>query len=141
MQYLDMVIEETQRMYPAASRVDRICNQDYEFEGIKLKKGQLWVASIFGLHYDEELYPNPEKFDPERFNETNKKTRDNISHIPFGAGPRSCIAMRFAVLEMKILLATILSKFKFEKCDQTQIGYNFKYVRFYSDFKLNDFLL
>ena len=86
MSYMDMFIEETQRMYPATPRVDRVCSQDYEFEGIKLKRGQIWVASIGALHYDEELYPNPEKFDPERFNEKNKKSREQVAHIPFGAG-------------------------------------------------------
>ena len=86
MKYLDMTIQETQRMYPPVTRIDRVCNQDYEFEGIKLTKGQLWVASVNALHYDEELYPNPENFDPERFNEVNKKTRENEAHIPFGAG-------------------------------------------------------
>ena len=120
-----MVINETQRMYPAAGRLDRICNEDYEFEGIKMKKGQLWIGAIYALHHDEELYPNPEKFDPERFNEENRKTRDNISLIPFGDGPRSCIAMRFAILEMKILMAVLLTKFKFVKCDQTEVSLNF----------------
>jgi cytochrome P450 len=83
-----MVIEESLRMFPAAHRVERVCNQDYEFDGIKIKQGQLLIVSINSLHYDEELYPNPEKFDPERFNETNRKTRDQVTHMPFGAGKR-----------------------------------------------------
>jgi cytochrome P450 len=119
MKYMDMVIDETQRLYPAATRLDRVANQDYEFEGIKLQKGQIWACSIVGVHYDEETYPNPKKFDPERFNDKNKATRDQMTHLPFGAGPRNCIAIRFALLEMKILLATLLSKSKFVKCDET----------------------
>lgn len=75
MTYMDMVINETMRMYPATPRVDRICNQDYEFEGIKLKKGQIWTGYIYALHYDKDLYPNPQKFDPERFNEENKHSK------------------------------------------------------------------
>ena len=86
MTYLDCFIHETMRMYPATPRTDRICSQDYEFEGIKLVKGQLWSACIYALHYDEVLYPNPFKFDPERFNEENKKSRDPYAHMPFGAG-------------------------------------------------------
>ena len=116
-----MVIDETQRMYPAAQRLDRTCTQDYEYEGIKIEKGQIWTLSVSGLHYDEELYPKPDLFDPERFNETNKKSRDSMAHLPFGAGPRNCIAMRFALLEIKILLATILSNYKFVKCDETEV--------------------
>ena len=65
--------------------------------------------------------------------EVNKKQRPNESFIPFGAGPRSCVAQRFALLEMKLLLASILFKFKFEKCSKTIVIYfvrnlkNFKY--------------
>ena len=107
MTYLEMFIEETQRMYPAATRLDRVCNQDYEFEGIKLTRGQVWVASINSLHYDEDLYPNPEKFDPERFNETNKKTREQVAHLPFGAG-FFFIKISFAY---KFISTNFLSKF------------------------------
>jgi cytochrome P450 len=63
-------------------------------------------------------------FDPERFSEKNKKSREQVAHIPFGAGPRNCIAMRFAILEMKILLSVILSKYKFIKCDETEVRLN-----------------
>jgi len=119
-QYLDMVIDETQRLYPAASRLDRVCKDDYEYEGIKMKKGQIWAFSIYGVHYDPNNYSEPEKFDPERFSPENKKLRDPLTHIPFGAGPRICIAQRFALLEMKILITKILSQFKFIKCDETE---------------------
>ena len=76
MAYLEMVIDETQRMFPPVTRIDRVCNHDYEFENIKLAKGQLWIASVNALHYDEELYPNPQQFDPERFNSVNKIKRE-----------------------------------------------------------------
>ena len=119
MSFMEMVIDETMRMYPAAIRTDRTTSSDYESNGIKFKKGQLVNVLIYALHHDEQLYPEPHKFIPERFNEANKKQRPNESFIPFGAGPRSCVAQRFALLEMKLLLASILSKFKFEKCSKT----------------------
>jgi len=121
MTYLEMVIDETQRMFPPVTRIDRVCNQDYEFENIKLAKGQLWIASVNALHYDEELYPNPQQFDPERFNPVNKKSRENEAHLPFGAGPRSCLGMRFAMISIKILIASLLKQFKFVECEETEV--------------------
>ncbi len=93
MAYMDMIINETLRLYPAAFRVDRVANSDYEYKGLKMKKGQVWSASIYSLHHDPEFYPEPEKFDPERFNEENKRKRDSAAYIPWGAGPRHCIGI------------------------------------------------
>ncbi len=90
-QYLDMVIEENMRMYPPATRIDRVCNKDYEFEGVKIPKGQLVTIPIWALHHDPNIYPDPYTFNPDRFNEENKKKRANEAYIPFGNGPRSCI--------------------------------------------------
>nr|QUF59371.1 cytochrome p450 CYP3044B4 [Brachionus angularis] len=119
MNYMNMVIDETLRMYPPALRFDRVAKEDYEYEDIKIKKGQIISVPIWALHHDEEVYPDPDKFIPERFNDENKKSRDSSAYLPFGSGPRSCIGMRFAFLEIKFTLAAILSKFKFVKCDKT----------------------
>ena len=121
MKYMDMVVDETLRMYPPATRLDRVASNDYEFEGIKIKKGQVIGVPIYALHHNPELYPNPEEFDPERFNDENKKTRDNVAYLPFGAGPRNCIGMRFALIEIKLLLASLLSKYRFVTCDKTVV--------------------
>lgn len=67
MKYMDMVIDETLRMFPPAVLTDRVANSDYESNGIKIPKGQTVVISIWGLHHDPDIYPNPEVFDPERF--------------------------------------------------------------------------
>ena len=118
-----MVIDETMRMYPPLVRTDRVCNKDYQYENIKLETGQIWSVPIYALHHDPDIYPNPEKFDPERFSDANKKTRDNsAAFIPFGAGPRSCIGMRFALIEIKLLLSAILRKYTFEKCEKTLVS-------------------
>lgn len=122
MKYMSMVIDETLRMYPAAVRLDRVANEDFEFEGIKIQKGQFVMVPLWALHHDPDVYPEPEKFNPERFSESNLKLRDSVAFMPFGAGPRNCIGLRFALLEMKICLANILSKFKFSKCEQTIVN-------------------
>lgn len=56
-----------------------------------MEKGTAVLVSIRNIHYDEEIYPDPEKFDPDRFNFENKNNRHHYAHIPFGEGPRICI--------------------------------------------------
>lgn len=121
MKYMDMVIDETLRMYPVVVRVDRVASADYDYNGLKIKKGQMIIASIYAIHNDPDIYPEPEQFRPERFDEAQKKTRDNAAFMPFSLGQRNCIGMRFALMEIKLLLSTILSKYRFEKCEKTPV--------------------
>ena len=121
MKYMDMVIDETLRMYPPAPRLDRVASEDYEYEGIKIKKGQVVAVQIYALHHNPEIYPNPEEFIPERFSDENKKSRESVAYLPFGAGPRNCIGMRFAIIEIKLLLTSILSKYRFSTCEKTLV--------------------
>lgn len=121
---MDMVIDETLRLNPPSSRFDRVASKDYEFgDGLKIKKGQVIVVPINPLHQDPEIYPDPERFDPERFSDENKKTRDNAAFMPFGIGPRNCIGMRFAIIEMKLIFASILVKYRFVPCDKTPVSF------------------
>jgi cytochrome P450 len=122
--FMDMIINETLRLYPPGLRVERACSQDYTYNGLEIKKGQVWSGLVFALHHDPEIYPDPYKFDPERFNEQNRKSRENEAFQGFGAGPRNCVASRFAMVVMKIALATVLSKFQFEKCEKTVVSEN-----------------
>ncbi|CAF0846127.1 unnamed protein product [Brachionus calyciflorus] len=119
MHFMDNVINETLRMFPPAVRLDRIASADYEYNGMKIPKGMVWSVPIWALHHDPEIYPEPDCFRPERFDEKEKNLRENVAFLPFGAGPRNCVGMRFALLEIKILLTIVLSKYSFEKCDKT----------------------
>jgi cytochrome P450 family 6 len=84
---------ETLRKYPPLPILTRVCTKDYTVPNttIKIKKGDMVGISTQALHNDPEYYPDPEKFDPERFSEENKKTRPDFTWIPFGEGPRLCI--------------------------------------------------
>lgn len=96
MKYLDQVVSETLRKWPIGVQIDRICVKDYVYDdGDKLKfhieKGTNVVFSLYGVHRDPKYYPDPEKFDPERFSNENKHHILPGTYAPFGIGPRNCI--------------------------------------------------
>lgn len=74
------------------------------------------------MHHDPEIYPEPDKFEPERFGDESRRKRENESFIPFGAGPRGCVGMRFALLVIKTCLATILPNYQFVTCEKTVVS-------------------
>ena len=77
-----------------------------------IPKGTNCFVYAFMVHRDEKYYPEPEKFDPERFLPENSKDRHPFAFIPFSAGRRNCIGQRFAMMEEKVILANILRKFE-----------------------------
>jgi len=119
--YLDMVVQESLRMYPAAVRFDRMCKEDYNLNGIIIPRDSVIHVPVYAIHMDPENYPNPEKFIPERFTPEEKSKRDPILYLPFGFGPRNCIGMRIALFEMKMAIASLLAKFKILPTDTTPI--------------------
>lgn len=95
MKYLDQVICETLRKWPSGVPTDRICIKDYLYDDGNLKftieKGSNVVFTNVGMHRDPKYFPDPEKFDPERFNDDNKHNIKPCTYTPFGNGPRNCI--------------------------------------------------
>lgn len=122
MEYLDRVFQETLRKYPPLPVLNRQCTMPYTIPGSKLvlEKGTRVVIPVLGLHTDPEYFPNPEKFDPERFTEEEKAKRPNYVYMPFGEGPRNCIGMRFGQLQTKLGLAVLLHHYKFSPCEKTE---------------------
>ncbi|KAL9700708.1 hypothetical protein quinque_004149 [Culex quinquefasciatus] len=116
MTYLDMVVSETLRKWPAFPSSDRECSKDYQLneDGLRLnfRKGDSVWVSVWALHRDEQNFPEPERFDPERFAEGNKQTIRPFTYMPFGVGPRSCIGNRFALLVAKITLVDLIRNFE-----------------------------
>ena len=88
-----MVISETLRMYPILPYLDRMPENDYQFPGTKLtlKAGTPLVVPMRSLHMDPNHFPQPHKFDPERFSDENKKRIKPNTYFPFGDGPRICV--------------------------------------------------
>ncbi|XP_004617399.1 cytochrome P450 3A12-like isoform X1 [Sorex araneus] len=121
MEYLDMVVSETLRLYPSAGRIERVCKEDVEINGLFIPKGTVVMIPIFVLHKDPELWTEPEEFHPERFSSQNKDSINPYVYMPFGAGPRNCIGMRFALMSLKLAVVKTLQNFTFKPCEETQI--------------------
>ncbi|XP_078377241.1 cytochrome P450 3A4-like [Oculina patagonica] len=121
--YLDCVINESLRLCPPIFQMNRSCQEDYDFNGLHIPAGMEVIIPTYAIHRDPDAWPNPEKFDPERFRSGTKDDRDRHSYqfLPFGAGPRNCIAERFALMEIKIALVKILMKYKFIQSPETQV--------------------
>ncbi|EZA62496.1 Cytochrome P450 6k1 [Ooceraea biroi] len=121
--YLEMVVSESLRMYPPLGYLNRIANNTYKMPNSDLvvEKGTPIFISMLGMHFDPEYFPNPNKFDPERFTEENKQNRPSCVYFPFGDGPHMCIGTRFAYLQMKLSIIKILAKFEIVPCEKTLI--------------------
>ncbi|KAI1884629.1 hypothetical protein AGOR_G00228350 [Albula goreensis] len=121
MEYLDMILNEVLRMYPVGVRLERMCKKSVEINGMTIPKGMAVQVPIYALHYDPSLWPEPEVFRPERFSKENRENMDPYTFLPFGAGPRNCIGMRFAVVMMKLAIVEVLQNFTFAVCEETQV--------------------
>nr|AXN72720.1 cytochrome P450 3a7 [Physella acuta] len=117
--YLDMCINESIRLAPPAFLINRVCVKDTEVQGVKFPKDMVVAVPVYAIHTDPEIWPEPDKFDPKRFTPENKESRHPYAHLPFGQGPRNCIGMRLALLEIKIALATIFQKFTPTRCSKS----------------------
>ncbi|MEM7578903.1 MAG: cytochrome P450 [Cyanobacteria bacterium P01_A01_bin.80] len=114
--YLTAVCQETLRIYPIVpSATPRIVTVPLEVDGYKLPKGTWIIPSIYLAHYSEEVYPQPKQFKPERFLE---RQFSSYEFFPFGGGNRRCIGLAFAMYEMKLVLATILSQYEVLRTDK-----------------------
>jgi len=119
--YLDAIIQETLRKHPVAFLLERVCSKEYKLPGhdIVIPKGGIVRALNVGICHDPEIFPSPDKFKPERFLKENKGDRNPYSFMGFSIGPRNCIAMRFAMFEMKMCISSLVSNFRFVPCEKT----------------------
>ncbi|XP_005413825.1 PREDICTED: cytochrome P450 3A9-like isoform X4 [Chinchilla lanigera] len=121
MEYLDMVVNETLRLHPIATRTQRICKKDVEVNGVFISKGTVVMVPIFVLHHDPKHWQNSEDFRPERFSKKNKENIEPYTYMPFGAGPRNCIGMRFALMNIKLAVTKVLQNFSLQPCKETEV--------------------
>jgi cytochrome P450 len=111
--YLEQVMNETLRLYPPIHLGSRLAARDLEFDGYSIAKGTRVLYSIYLTQRNPEYWPEPDRFDPERFAPHIKHEPYNF--LPFGGGPRNCIGMAFAQVEMRVVLARLLQRFTLER--------------------------
>ncbi|XP_067876968.1 ultra-long-chain fatty acid omega-hydroxylase-like isoform X4 [Heterodontus francisci] len=114
MPFTTMCIKESLRLHPPVTTVARCCTEDIKLpDGRVIPKGNTCLLSIYGTHHNPAVWPDPEVYDPSRFDSTNADKRAPYAFIPFSAGPRNCIGQNFALSEMKVAVALTLYRFKF----------------------------
>ncbi len=111
--YTDMVVREAIRLYPPAPGFAREPIEDINIGGYVVPKGSLVSISAYALHRDPRFFPDPERFDPERFAPGWEDRIPRHAYLPFGGGPRICIGNGFAMTEARLILATVAARYQF----------------------------
>ncbi len=111
LRYLQQVLDETLRLYPSAFMLARQAVGELELGGYRLQPNAVVFLSPYAIHRDPQLWPEPERFDPGRF-DADAPARGRFAHVPFGAGPRLCIGKQLALLESKLIVATIAQRYR-----------------------------
>jgi cytochrome P450 len=112
--YTGAVVEETLRLYPPTWSLLRDVVEDDHIGGYAVTAGSSILINIHLAHRLPESWPNPETFQPERFLPENAAGRSRYAYLPFGGGPRQCIAAAFALMQMKLMLAMVVQHYSLE---------------------------
>jgi len=121
MEYLDKVVSETLRKYPILGFLTRQCTKEYQMpdSDVVIEKGTKVFLSLMGLHYDPRYFPDPETFDPERFSPENRANMHPYVYLPFGEGPRNCVAKKMGTATVLVGIAMFLRKYSVSICEET----------------------
>ncbi|XP_029832599.2 cytochrome P450 3A8 [Ixodes scapularis] len=127
LKYLHGVVSESLRMFPPQVRIERSALNDYVLgdTGIKVPKGCVVVVPVYSMHHDPEYFPDPRTFDPNRFSDENIDSIRPYTYLPFGAGPRNCIGMRFALEAVKLSLLHSVHSVEFVPTKNTKVPLEF----------------
>ncbi|XP_055711743.1 cytochrome P450 4d1-like isoform X1 [Phlebotomus papatasi] len=113
LQYLDLVLKETMRLFPPVPIIGRQSEVEAKLNDVTIPAGSGIAIGTYFMGRDPDLFPDPETFKPERFNvERSVETQNPYSYVPFSAGPRNCIGQKFAILEMKSIAVKIVRNFE-----------------------------
>jgi cytochrome P450 len=122
MQYLDQILSEVERLHPAVGGGFRGVIKPFEFNGFQVPAGWTVSYSIPGTHELPSIYPEPKRFDPDRFSPGRQEHKQKpLTLIGFGGGPRICLGIAFAKLEMKIVVAQLLRNYQWELLPQQSL--------------------
>jgi cytochrome P450 len=111
------IIQESMRLYPPVYAVGRVAERDVDIGDVQVPKGMTIAVNVYGMHRREDLFPEPERFDPDRFTPEREAALPRSAYMPFGSGPRVCIGAHFAQMEAHLLLATMARRATLELAD------------------------
>ncbi|XP_036149016.1 cytochrome P450 4V2 [Monomorium pharaonis] len=122
MHYLDQVIKETMRLFPTIPIIGRQLTKDVYIGDSTLQKNTNVIISLMLMNRKEQYWPNALKFDPDRFHPERMKDCSSYYYIPFSDGPRNCISTEYAMISMKVILATLIRTFVFKVDNNMQMN-------------------
>ncbi|CAH2087334.1 unnamed protein product [Euphydryas editha] len=115
--YLDCVVKEGLRKYATMGWLDRVAINDYKVDDkLTIEAGTVVYVNSIGMHYDPKFFPEPNKFDPDRFLPENRGNIVPYSYMPFGEGPRFCVGKRFGMMTVQFGLASVVLNYKIRPC-------------------------
>jgi cytochrome P450 len=112
LRYTEKVLSEALRLYPPAWAIGRMAKGNFELDGVEIAAGSICILSPYLVQRDARWFPEPEKFEPERWTPEARESRPKFAYYPFGGGARVCIGERFAWMEGVIVLAAIAQKWR-----------------------------
>ncbi|WP_407931974.1 cytochrome P450 [Erythrobacter aurantius] len=110
----EMAFKEALRMIPPVPSMPRRALREFEYEGYRIPAGQMVGINIYWTHHSEEYWDDPFTFDPMRFTPDKVKARHKYAWVPFGGGAHMCLGLHFAYMQVKILLAQLLQRYRIE---------------------------
>lgn len=122
LRYTEMVFAEAMRLYPPAWAVGRMSKAPFELGGIQIAAKSICIMSPYVMQRDARWFPDPARFDPERWTPEARDSRPKFSYFPFGGGARVCIGERFAWMEGALLLATLAQKWKLRLAEGQRVA-------------------
>ncbi len=112
LRYTEMVLAEAMRLYPPAWAIGRMAKEPFELGGVEIAAKSICIVSPYVMQRDPRWFPEPERFDPQRWTPEARDARPKFSYFPFGGGARVCIGERFAWMEGILILATLAQKWR-----------------------------
>ena len=123
LKFMEQVVYESLRIYPPITTfISRRAKTDYKYKDFTIPEGTDIRVPVYYIQRDPKLWSNPDNFDPDRFAPENKNSLNQVLFQAFGVGPRNCIGMRFALLEIKLTLSRLLVKYKLISSQNTELG-------------------
>lgn len=128
--YMERAMYETLRMHSPVFTITKVCTKAYELPSQYADKtgkrftmpvGMSAIIPVHAIHYDPEIYPDPYRYDPDRFLDENRKNRHRYAFLSFGEGPRICLGMKFGLTQSKIGIATLLTKYRVKPSDKQEL--------------------